>query len=138
MIITPEIVIEFREEFNGQFSQLVVWSDQILTRMLRRADFITGGSGWGPYDTGGEYSLKQDGMFLYCAAMLEAFYAGDPANGIAPEARLNVAQKSVGDESIGYRVAAMMGAENDFLTYTVYGQLFYGLRKLAYLGARAV
>lgn len=138
MEITPAILNEFRESYNGQFSELSKWSDALLTQMLCRADFMTGGSGWGPYDTGTCYSLKKDGMFSYCAAMLEAFYNGNPDKGIAPAARLNVAGKSVGDVSIQYRVAAMMGAENDFLTYTIYGQYFYGLRKMAYLGARAV
>lgn len=138
MIITPEILAEFRAAFSGQFSELATWPDALLNKMLCKADFMTGGRGWGPYYTGGCYSLKQDGMFSFCAAMLEALYQGDPANGVSPEARLNVAQKSVGDESIAYRVAAMMGADNDFLTYTVYGQEFFRLRKMAYLGARAV
>jgi hypothetical protein len=65
-------------------------------------------------------------------------YGDDPAQPIDPNARLNVAGKSVGDESIQYRVASMMDAGNDFLTYTTFGQEFYRLRKRAYLGARAV
>ena len=138
MNITPEILAEFREAYNGEFSELATWSDKVMMPMLCRADFMTGGRGWGPYDTGECYSLKKDGMFTYAAAMLEAFYQGDPEGGIAAEARLNVAGKSVGDEATQYRVAAIQSAANDFLTYTVYGQLFVALRHMAYLGARAL
>jgi hypothetical protein len=55
-----------------------------------------------------------------------------------PEARLNVASKAVGDESIAYRVPSMMDAGTDWLTYTNYGQQFYRLKKRAGMGAKAV
>lgn len=78
-------------------------------------------------------------MFNYAAAYLYSVY-GPEGSQAAPagEARLNVAAKSVGDESIQYRVSAMMDAGNDFLTYTIWGQEFYRLRKFAYTGARAL
>lgn len=138
MIITPEILAEFRAYFGGRYSDAAIWPDGLMYDTLAAADFETGGSGWGPYDTGVPYSLKKHGMFLYCAAYLSSMYGDNPAQPIDPNARLNVAQKSVGDESIGYRVASMMDAGNDFLTYTTFGQEFYRLRKRAYLGARAV
>lgn len=138
MIITPEILAEFRAYFGGRYSDAAIWPNDLMYDTLAAADFETGGSGWGPYDTGAPYSLKKHGMFLYCAAYLSSMYGDNPSQPIDPNARLNVAQKSVGDESIGYRVASMMDAGNDFLTYTTFGQEFYRLRKRAYLGARAV
>lgn len=138
MIITPEILAEFRAYFGGRYSNATTWPDGLMYDILYQADFETAGSGWGPYDTGFPYSLKKAGMFLWAAAYISSMYGDDPKEPIDPNARLNVAQKSVGDESIGYRVAAMMDAGNDFLTYTTFGQEFYRLRKRAYLGARAV
>lgn len=138
MNITPEILAEFRAYFGGRYSDVAIWPDDLMTDTLCAAAFETGGKGWGPYYTGVCYSLKKHGMFLYAAAYLTSFYGDDPANPIDPIARLNVAGKSVGDESIQYRVAAMMNAGDDFLTYTTFGQEFYRLRKRAYLGAMAV
>lgn len=138
MQITPEILAEFRAYFGGRYSDAAVWPDDMMYDVLCAADFETGASGWGPYYTGVCYSLKKHGMFLYAAAYLTNFYGDDPANGINGDAHLNVAQKSVGDESIGYRVASMMDAGNDFLTFTSFGQEFFRLRKRAYLGAMAV
>lgn len=138
MIITPAILAEFRAYFGGRYSKATVWPDDLMYDTLYAADFETGGSGWGPYDTGVPYSLKKHGMFLYAAAWLSNMYGDDPENGIAGEAHLNVAQKSVGDESIQYRIAAIQDAGNDFLTNTSFGQEFFRIRKRAYLGARAV
>lgn len=138
MIITPEILAEFRAYFGGRYSDAAIWPDELMYDTLYAADFETGGAGWGPYDTGVPYSLKKHGMFLYAAAWLTNMYGTDPAKGINGDAHLNVAQKSIGDFSIGYRVASMMDAGNDFLTFTSFGQEFFRLRKRAYLGARAV
>lgn len=138
MQITPQIIEEFRAYFGGRYSDTAVWSDGLLRDILCAADFETAGSGWGPYYTGVCYSLKKHGMFLYAAAYISSFYGDDPNAPIDPIARLNVAGKSVGDESIQYRVASMMNAGDDFLTYTTFGQEFYRLRRRAYLGARAV
>lgn len=138
MIITPEILAEFRAYFGGRYSDAAIWPVGLMYDTLAAADFETGGSGWGPYYTGMPYSLKKHGMFLYAAAYLTTFYGDDPSAPIDGNAALNVAQKSVGDESIGYRVASMMDAGNDFLTFTKFGQEFYRLRKRACLGARAV
>lgn len=138
MDITDDVILEFRAYFNGRYGNDTLWPDSLMRDILCAADFETGGSGWGPFYTGTCYSLKKHGMFLYAAAYLSTFYGDDPNNPIPPEARLNVAQKSVGDESIGYRVASMLDAGNDFLTYTAFGQEFYRLRKRAYMAARSL
>lgn len=138
MQITPEVILDFRSYFNGEFSDAQKWSDELLREVLCQADSETGGKGWGRFKLGDCHNFKRRGMYHYAAAYLSNFYGGDPADGISSEAHLNVAGKSVGDESIQYRVAAMMDAGNDFLTFTVYGQEFYRLRKRAYLGARAL
>ncbi len=138
MQITPEIIADFRSYFNGQFSDAQKWSDELLKDVLCQADSETGVMEWGPFKVGDCHNFKRRGMYHFAAAYLTNFYGDDPADGISSEAHLNVAGKSVGDESIQYRVAAMMDAGNDFLTFTAYGQEFYRLRRRAYRGARAL
>lgn len=142
MDITPAIVADFRAYFNGQFGGKVddvfVWPDSTIEDVLCEADAETGGSGWGAFDIDDCHNFKKRGMYLFAAHWLTFFYGDTPANGIGGIARLNTQSKQVGDESISYRVAAMMDVGNDALTYTVYGQQFYRLRKRAGMGARVV
>lgn len=138
MKITPEVIADFRSYFNGEFSDTQKWNEDLLHDVLCQADAETGGRGWGSFKLDDCHNFKRRGMYHYAAAYLTNLYGDDPANGISSEAHLNTAGKSVGDESIQYRVAAMMDAGNDFLTYTVYGQEFYRLRRRAYLGARSL
>ncbi|RIY41954.1 DUF4054 domain-containing protein [Neopusillimonas maritima] len=137
MEITPAIITDFRGYFNGQFSDAQVWSDDIITDLLCQADSETGGSGWGKFGLDCQ-NFKRRGMYYFAAAWLTFLYGKNPANGIDHNARLNVQNKSVGDESVAYRVPAMMEVNNDALTYTSYGQAFYRLRKRAGMGARVV
>lgn len=137
MNITADVITDFRNYFNGQFSDTQKWSDDIISDVLCEADAETGGSGWGAFALDCN-NFKRRGMYLFAAHWLTFFYGDDPANGIGGIARLNTQSKQVGDESISYRVAAMMDAGNDALTYTVYGQQFFRLRKRAGMGARVV
>lgn len=137
MDITPAIVADFRDYFGGQFSDVQTWSGDIIAEVLCEADAETGGSGWGAFDLDC-HNFKRRGMYLFAAHWLTFFYGNDPASGIGGIARLNTQGKSVGDESIQYRVASMMDAGNDALTYTVYGQQFYRLRRRAGMGARVI
>ncbi len=137
MNITPDIVADFRGAFNGQFGDVEKWSDGIIADVLCEADSETGGSGWGPFSLDC-HNFKRRGMYLFAAHWLTFFYGDDPAGGVNGIARLNTQSKQVGDESISYRVASMMDAGNDALTYTVYGQQFYRLRRRAGMGARVI
>lgn len=137
MNITPAIVTDFRGYFAGQFSDVDVWPDHIIEDVLCEADAETGGSGWGSFSLDCN-NFKRRGMYLFAAHWLTFFYGDTPANGVGGIARLNTQSKSVGDESIAYRVASMMDAGNDALTYTVYGQQFYRLRRRAGMGARVI
>lgn len=138
MNITPDIITDFRSQFNGQFSDATKWTDDLLEAILCEADAETGGSGWGAFDLGDCGNFKKRGMYYYAAHLLAFTYGDDPNTGVGGIARLNTQSKSVGDESISYRVAAMMDAGNDALTYTIYGQQFYRLRKRAGMGARVI
>ena len=134
--ITPALIGCFRYEMRA-FQEPATFPSDIISMALSAADHETGGSGWGPF--GDEpFNLKRRGMFLFAAAWMTALYGQDATQSPAGEARLNIAAKSVGDESIQYRVAAMMDAGNDFLTYSIYGQEFYRIRPRAYLGAMAL
>lgn len=137
MEITPAIITDFRGHFDGQFSDAAVWSDDTISEVLCEADAETGGSGWGAFELDC-HNFKRRGMYLFAAHWLTFFYGNDPANGVGGIARLNTQSKQVGDESISYRVASMMDAGNDALTYTVYGQQFYRLRRRAGMGARVI
>lgn len=137
MKITSEIIEDFRGEFGVTFVDPNKWTDEILYWALCRADSETGGSPWGPYKLGDCHNFKRRGMYLYAAAMIVNFFGDSPGAPVSGIARLNTAAKSVGDESIQYRVAAMMDAGNDFLTYSAYGQEFYRIRKYT-MGARAI
>lgn len=137
MQITPAIVTDFRKYFNEQFGDKTIWHDSMITEVLCEADAETGGSGWGAFALDCD-NFKRRGMYLFAAHWLTFFYGNDPANGVGGIARLNTQSKQVGDESISYRVAAMMDAGNDALTYTVYGQQFYRLRRRAGMGARVI
>lgn len=137
MQITPAIIADFRAYLNGQFSDVAKWSNDIIEDVLCEADAETGGSGWGAFALDCN-NFKRRGMYLFAAHWLTFFYGDTPANGVGGIARLNTQSKSVGDESISYRVASMMDAGNDALTYTVYGQQFYRLRRRAGMGARVI
>jgi hypothetical protein len=137
MVITPAMITQFRTEMFA-FVDPVKWPDALITQALCEADTETGSSRWGVY--GPECNnFKRRGMFYFAAHWLSTNYgvAGASAD-VASEARLNVQSKSVGDESISYRVPQMMDVGTDWLTFTVYGQQFYRLRKRAGMGAIAV
>lgn len=139
MIITPEILSAFRADpLLSAFTDATKWPDDLVTEALCEADTETGSSRWGAFELACG-NFKWRGMKYFAAHWLATNFgtlgAGAPPNS---DARLNVAQKAVGDESIGYRVAAMMDAGNDWLTYTNYGQQFYRLKKRAGMGAKAV
>lgn len=138
MDITSAIITDFRAQYNGQFSDNEKWSDDMLQSVLCEADAETGGSGWGAFDLTDCHNFKKRGMYLFAAHWLSFFYGSDPTNGVSEIARLNTQQKQVADESISFRVAQMMDAGNDALTYTVYGQQFYRLRRRAGMGARVI
>lgn len=139
--ITDEIVDAFRVK-QPAFNDPKVWPHDSVFEALIEAVTETGGSGWGAYDPTAQGNFKQRGMFYFAAHWLAVTYttsagACDPS-AISATARLNVASKSVGDESIVYRVGAIQDTENDWLSLTNYGVQFLRLRRRAGMGARAV
>ena len=122
------------------FSDPAVWPDAVITGALCEADVETGGRDWGPFvDICSNF--KRRGMYFFAAHWLATTYvqgnASDPSQ-ISPTARLNVANKSVGDESLSYRITAIQDTANDWLSLTNYGVQFLRLRRRAGMGARAV
>lgn len=139
MDINNAIVADFRGTPSMvAFSDTTKWPDSFIEQALCEADAETGSSRWGPFDTDC-HNLKKRGMYLYAAAFMVNNYGdGGPLTTTSGEARLNVASKSIGDESIQYRVPSMMEVSDDWLTWSHYGQQFYRLRKRAGMGAVAV
>lgn len=139
MIITPEMIAAFRSNrLMKAFIDPVKWPDEYIVEALCEAGTETGSSRWGALELTCD-NFKWRGMQYFAAHWLATNFStlGSTA---APgsDARLNVAQKAVGDESIAYRVPQMMDAGTDWLTYTNFGQQFYRLKKRAGTGAKVV
>lgn len=138
--ITPEMLTEFRASQRA-FSNPSKWSDEALTEGFCEALPECSGTGWGALDITDCQNFKRRGVFYYVAHWLSVTYtdAGDanPAS-VTSTARLNTASKSVGDESITFRVGAIQKTEDDWLSLTNYGVQYLRLRKRAGMGARVV
>jgi hypothetical protein len=139
--ITAELLTAFRSA-QPAFSDLTKWPDTVVTEAFCEAFPECGGRGWGTLDINDCQNFKRRGVFLYAAHILSITYntetgATDPTN-INAAARLNLAGKSVGDESVQYRITAIQSAEDDFLSLTLYGVQYLRLRRRAAMGARAV
>lgn len=139
MDITNAIVADFRGTPSMvAFSDTTKWPDSFIVEALCQADAETGSSRWGPFDTDC-HNLKKRGMYLYAAAWLvNNFLDSGPLVSASGEARLNVAAKSIGDESITYRTPSMLSAIDDWLSFSHYGTQFMRLRKRVGMGAVAV
>lgn len=140
MQITAEIVASFRA-VQLAFTDATKWPDSAVQEALCEADAETGSRRWGAYEDEC-HNLKRRGLFYFAAHWLSVTYptsagATDPSN-IPSTARLNVASKSVGDESVTYRVGAIQETENDWLSLTNYGVQFLRLRRRVGMGAKAV
>lgn len=130
----------FRTAFGETFTDVKRWPDWVIEDALCEAHAETGGSGWGAYGEECD-NFKWRGMKYFAAHWLFTNYVdgydGETGGLMLPgDARLNTQNKSVGDESIGYRVAEMTDAGSDWLTYSNFGQQFYRLRRRAGMGAR--
>lgn len=140
IIVTPAIIQSFRDS-KPAFTSLTLWPDDIVSEALCEGDVETGGAGWGAYeDICSNFKLR--GWYYFAAHWLSVTYntsngATDPTV-IDPIARLNTAAKSVGDESIQYRVGAIQSTEDDWLSLTNYGVQYLRLRRRAGMAARAV
>lgn len=139
--ITQEMIDKFREVMK-RFVDPIKWPDDVVSMALCEAMAECGGRGWGALDLTNCGNFKRRGVFFYAAHWLSITYnsgagATDPSN-IDSAARLNLAGKSVGDESITYRITAIQSAEDDFLSLTLYGVQYLRLRRRSAMGARAV
>ena len=137
--INADVVTSFRESM-AAFTSDLDWPSDIIEQALCEADAETGGKDWGAFKNEPR-NFKRRGMFYYAAHWLSSTYlnqtAADASN-ISPTARLNIASKSVGDQSVTYRVGQMQSTEDDFLSLTNYGVQYLRLRKRAGIGARVV
>lgn len=139
--ITPELIAAFRAS-QLAFSDETKWPDEIVQESFCEAFPEVGGRGWGILDITDCQNFKRRGLFYFAAHWLSVTYpsaagATDPTN-IDANARLGVSAKSVGDESITYRIAAIQSASDDWLSLTNYGIQYLRLRRRAGMGARAV
>jgi len=138
--ITAEILAAFRASQRA-FADVTKWPDEAITEALCDAFPECGGRGWGAFELDNCQNFKRRGVFYYVAHWLSVTYtdggAADPST-VTSTARLNTASKSVGDESITFRVGAIQKTEDDWLSLTNYGVQYLRLRKRAGMGALAV
>ena len=138
--ITTEILTAFRASQRA-FTDLIKWPDDALTEAFCDAFPECGGRGWGAFDVTDCQNFKRRGVFYYAAHWLSVTYtdrgAANPEY-VTSTARLNTASKSVGDESITFRVGAIQKTEDDWLSLTNYGVQYLRLRKRAGMAARVV
>ena len=139
IVIDAALIQSFRDSQQA-FTDNAKWPDSIVTDALCEADAETGGAGWGVFEDLCS-NFKRRGMFYFAAHWLVTTYltgtAADPTD-VKPNARLNTAAKSVGDESITFRVGAIQNTEDDWLSLSNYGVQYLRLRRRAGMGARAV
>lgn len=139
IVIDAALIASFRLA-QPAFTDVVKWPDSVVTGALCEADSETGGKGWGAFEDICS-NFKRRGMFFFAAHWLSITYlsgdASDPSV-ISPTARLNTAAKSVGDESITFRVGAIQSTEDDWLSLSNYGVQYLRLRRRAGMGALAV
>ena len=139
--ITQEIIDAFRAS-KPAFSDVTKWPDEVVTEAFCEAFPECGRRGWGVFDVTDCQNFKRRGVFLFAAHWLSIEYmtgagATDPTS-VNPTARLNVAAKSVRDESVTYRVGAIQSTQDDWLSLSNYGVQYLRLRRRAGMGARAV
>ena len=140
--LTPDaaMITSFRTRQRA-FSDDTKWPDDVVETALCEAIMETNKKRWGQYEDDCQ-NFRQRGIFYFAAHWLELTYltqagATDPGN-INASARLNLSGKSVGSESVQYRITAMQDTGDDWLSTTHYGVQFYRLRRRAGMGAAAV
>lgn len=137
--ITPAIIGSFRDLFPA-FQSQTRWPSQIVENALIEADEETGSSRWGAF-ADEPRNFKQRGMFFYAAHWLASQYldqtAENPEN-IEATARLNVSQKSIGDESVAFRITEIQSTGDDWLSTSFYGVQFLRLRRRTSIGCVAL
>ncbi|MFS9605053.1 DUF4054 domain-containing protein, partial [Klebsiella pneumoniae] len=114
MIITPAMIAAFRSNpLLKAFIDTAKWPDELIIEALCEAGTETGSSRWGAFELTCD-NFKWRGMQYFAAHWLATNRStlGSTAPP-GPDARLNVAEKSVGDESTAYRVPQMMDAGTD-------------------------
>ena len=121
MEISEDIICDFRRFF-PPFSDRNNWPSEIIRQQMIEADCITGGRCWGKFNIDDDHNLKKRGTYFFGNS------ANDPTN-VEASARLNIASKSVGDESVSYRITAMESTIDDAISTTVYGVQFMTLRR---------
>lgn len=139
--ITQEIIDAFRVN-KPAFSDETKWPTEVVTEAFCEAFPECGGRGWGAFDVTDCQNFKRRGVFLFAAHWLSIEYttgagATDPTS-VNATARLNVAAKSIRDESVTYRVGAIQSTQDDWLSLSNYGVQYLRLRRRAGMGARAV
>lgn len=139
--LTPDatMITAFRDRMKA-FGDVTTWPDEVIEDALCEAIAETNQKRWGKYKDECK-NFRRRGIFYWAAHWLSSMYltgtASDTSN-IEPSARLNLSGKSVGDESVQYRITALQSTGDDWLSTTVYGTQFLRLRQRAGMGAVAV
>ena len=134
MEITTEIVTAFRLS-KPEYKDAGLWPEEVMIDALCEGDAETGGSGWGEFDIDDCQNFKGRGLYFYAAHLLKSTYSGSAIcdSNVQTGAKLVVASKSVGDESVTFATGAFatMSSGDAWLATTSYGQQWLRLRRRA-------
>ena len=138
--LTPDaaMITAFRERMKA-FVDDTVWPDAVVEDALCEAIAETNQARWGVYKAEcGNFRMR--GIFYFAAHWLSSMYltGASDTSAVNPSARLNLSGKSVGDESVQYRITEIQSTGDDWLSTTVYGVQYLRLRSRAGMGAVAL
>ena len=135
-----QFIAEFRSRFATNYADTNDWPDDVVARALYKA-YPAIGRRWGVMDITDPINLAAEGLFLWAAHWLFVNFQYSATNispNLTPEARMNVATKSIGDESVSFRITRIQDAEDDWLSLSNFGVEFLDLRSRVSMGGFAV
>ena len=126
-----QFIAEFRARQPLWYGSTEDWPDDVLARSLYKARPNIG-KRWGVIDITDPMNIASEGLFLWAAHWLFVTYqlsATNISTNLSPQAKMNIASKSVADESVSFRITQMQKTTDDWLSLSEFGVEFLALRE---------
>ena len=131
-----ELIIKDFRVLYDEFADEEYFPYHIMARALYFAAPVINEKYYGKFDINNNYKGSKRALYTLLAHVVYVAYGGhesdydryDPTN-IKQAAQMNPASKSVGDESIAYRIQRIQRATDDWLSLSYYGTVFLYLRE---------
>lgn len=136
LVVDENSIDQFTEKFRESmpaFNNTEIWQKEVIDSSIYEA-FFEIGSRWGVLNLNYKTNYACKGLFLLTAHILTNIYGQNPSSTKKDEAKfnsdakMNISSKSVGDESVSFRITAMQDTGNDWLSTSNYGVKFLRLR----------